>query len=255
MANKIGILVIHGIGTGEIGFDEIFEKFKSDLGGRLKEKEIYWQGIFWAKEINAIENRYYKKLEKIDLNYMKLRDFMINSVGDETAYRKGNDNNKSIYDIVQNHIYEAIKNLYKTMGNEGELIIVSYSMSTIIISDYIWDIQTGKSSFVIDNEFEGMKKIKDLFTMGSTLPLFLFALDKLIPIEIEEKSWINFYDKDDILAYPIGIFDEYEKIVEDVPVNVGNFLTSWNPASHLGYFEGKEVLDKIAGFIRNEEKE
>ena len=247
MGDKIGILVLHGIGTSSEGFDEIFGKFKKELGEKLKGKEVFWQGVFWAKEINEIEDRYYKKIENMDLNYRKLRDFMINSVGDETAYRKGIDSNDdSIYDIIQNHVYKGVQALYKEMGEQGELVIVSYSMGATIISDYIWDIQKGKTKFNINNDFEAMKKIKYLFTMGSTLPLFLFALDKLSPIAIEEKSWINFYDKDDILAYPIGVFEEYKKIVEDTPVNVGNFLTSWNPASHLGYFDSRVVIEKIA---------
>ena len=232
---------------GQKGLKRYFEKFKKELGEKLVGKEVFWEGVFWAKEINEIEDSYYKKIEKIDLNYRKLRDFMINSVGDETAYRKGTDSgNNSIYDIIQNHIYKGIQNLYKNMGDEGELVIVSYSLGATIISDYIWDIQNGKSKFPINNDFEAMKKIKYLFTMGSTLPLFLFALDKISPIKIEEKRWVNFYDKDDILGYPIGVFDEYKNIVEDTPVNVGNFITCWNPASHLGYFDSKVVIGKIA---------
>lgn len=246
MGEKLGILVLHGIGEEELEFDTEFNNFKNAVNKNVKDGSVVWKKVFWSKEINEIESRYLKSLDKYKLNYSKLRSFMISAVADETAYRKGiNEETNSIYSIIQNHIYNAVKEIYSEMGEEGELFIVSYSMGTTIISDYIWDVQNGKTNFVIDNDFEGMKKIKYLFTMGSTLPLFLFSLSAIAPISIGNKKWINLYSKNDILAYPLAVFKEYENIVVDKEVKVGSILTWWNPASHLGYFKAKDVISLV----------
>lgn len=246
MNKKVGVLVLHGIGADEVGFHKEFNAFKERVNKKIENLEVHWQSVFWAKEINEIEDDYFDELSRYNLNYQKLRKFMVEAVADEAAYRKGSSEDNSIYDLVQKYVYEGVKNLYKTMGCEGELLIVSYSMGTTIISDYIWDVQKGKISFPIENDFEGMKKIKYLFTMGSTLPLFLFSLNGITPIVIEKDKWINIYSKNDVLGYPLGIFKEYAEIVEDKEMNVGSLLTSWNPISHLGYFESEEVIKMVA---------
>ena len=56
-----------------------------------------------------------------------------------------------------------------------------------------------------------------------------------------EGEWVNFYDRDDILGYPLRPIDPaYEKAVkEDIEVNSGGVAMSWNPLSHGGYFSNR----------------
>ena len=63
----------------------------------------------------------------------------------------------------------------------------------------------------------------------------------------------NFYDKDDVLAFPLkGVNEAYRKAVtKDIAVNVGGLLTSWNPLSHLNYDSDNEVITPIVdGLVR-----
>ena len=61
-------------------------------------------------------------------------------------------------------------------------------------------------------------------------------------------EWINFYDADDVIGFPLKTLNQAygEVVTQDREVNVGSLLTSWNPASHLGYWKDKDVLDPIA---------
>lgn len=61
-------------------------------------------------------------------------------------------------------------------------------------------------------------------------------------------GWTNLYDADDVIAYPLrALNDAYKDAVrEDVAVNVGGLLTSWNPASHNMYWTDNGVTDLIA---------
>jgi hypothetical protein len=64
-------------------------------------------------------------------------------------------------------------------------------------------------------------------------------------------EWINFYDKDDVIAYPLkGLNTIYnERVVEDREVNVGNWFEAWNPLSHNGYWTSPQVYEPIAASL------
>ena len=84
--------------------------------------------------------------------------------------------------------------------------------------------------------------------MGSPIALWSISYDEFDhPIEVPAKrikerypnigKWVNFYDKHDIIAYPLEPLYGSE-FVKDQQVNVGGLLTSWNPLSHNHYWDG-----------------
>jgi hypothetical protein len=98
------------------------------------------------------------------------------------------------------------------------------------------------------------------YTLGSPIAIWsLRYADFGVPITVPspklsehhphlEGEWVNFYDKDDVCGFPLKTLNrQYEERVKaDVRVNVGGLLTSWNPASHLGYWEDDDVVRPIA---------
>ena len=64
-------------------------------------------------------------------------------------------------------------------------------------------------------------------------------------------KWINIYDPDDALGWPLQpLSPEYAALVEDRPINAGQgmmnwILKSWNPLSHLVYWSDDRVLDAV----------
>jgi hypothetical protein len=67
----------------------------------------------------------------------------------------------------------------------------------------------------------------------------------------EVTQWLNFYDPDDILGYPMKSLDpKYAKTVtRDIAVNVGNLLRSWNPASHTEYWTDNNITRPVAELL------
>lgn len=63
-----------------------------------------------------------------------------------------------------------------------------------------------------------------------------------------EGEWINFYERNDILGYPLRPIDPaYAAAVkEDIEIRVGGPATSWNPLSHGGYFASERMNLRIA---------
>ncbi|HUG89750.1 MAG TPA: hypothetical protein VML55_02890 [Planctomycetaceae bacterium] len=64
-------------------------------------------------------------------------------------------------------------------------------------------------------------------------------------------EWLNLYDPDDVLGYPLKpVNDAYAAVVtRDVEINAGGLLTSWNPASHDQYWTDKDLTAPAAEMI------
>ena len=60
--------------------------------------------------------------------------------------------------------------------------------------------------------------------------------------------WVNLFDEDDIVGYPIRPVNSHCKkvVTADLNVSVGSFLAGGTPASHTGYWEDEEVGKIIA---------
>ncbi len=120
-----------------------------------------------------------------------------------------------------------------------------------------------------DSPLERLETLSHLVTLGS--PIALWSLrypnadprkDYGVPITVPSPlldvhhpglsaagaGWTNVYDADDVIGYPLkGLNEAYARAVkEDLQMNVGNALTSWNPLSHQYYWTDGGVNDAIA---------
>ena len=73
-----------------------------------------------------------------------------------------------------------------------------------------------------------------------------------LPSGLKKKArWLNFYDPDDILGYPLKpINSDYRKVVtKDIAINAGGFFSSWNPLSHNGYWKDNDFTKPVSNLI------
>ena len=132
------------------------------------------------------------------------------------------------------------------------MYIVSHSLGTVIIFDYIYNIQNNNSNGnkifkATSQSINAIDKLEVLFTLGS--PLYVYSLQKYLggsPIKI--KKWINIYSICDVIAYPVKtinqLYNNCDYII-DIPVVIGNLFTFWNPISHVNYFDSNKILSII----------
>ena len=65
-----------------------------------------------------------------------------------------------------------------------------------------------------------------------------------------ETEWVNIYDKDDIVAFPLsGLSDDYKNLVEDRAVRVRTFPFSATPLTHSFYWADRGVMDPIGQML------
>jgi hypothetical protein len=272
---KIAVTIIHGVGRQKDNYAEkvafllkkmFLEKIKKLGYGTIDGLVI--EPVYWAEVFEAAEDQLFKSLvEKKNLNFKLLRRFIIHYIADAIAYQPIvaiGDN----YALVHKKVSESLKLLAKNTGSDAPLCVISHSLGSVIASNFFYDLQQRQGIRMKSNDLSPLEKGETLtlfYSIGTTLPLWSLRYQNYnkpisIPSPQLEKyypglkgEWINFYDRDDLLGYPLkGVSPEYDKAVtDDKKVNAGGILVSWNPLSHTAYMADKSVLNPIVdGLIK-----
>jgi hypothetical protein len=264
MSRKVAVLVIHGMGSqGKDFADDSIEEITRRVADKGKNPDdIAWKSVYWA---DVIEPRQKKFMQDIishkdnDIDFVKLRKFVVSAIGDAAAYQSVRGSKTSTYTKVHERIKSCIKELYDNQLEKEPcpLIVMAHSMGGHIMSNYIWDMQHKKNKRL--NDFESMKYLAGMLTFGCNIPLFAFAHTELEPFSFPgdmltdaqkaKAKWLNFYDSDDVFGYPLRQIGPKFKFVKDKHINAGGLLTSWNPLSHSAYWTDNDMTKPAAGMI------
>lgn len=265
---KIGLITLHGMGTLEEGpnyaddfFKAIRNKLTTSQNQSLETEAIYYQG-----ELNVNEEVYFDKVRS-KLDWRTMRKFFLYGIADAGSLESLKGGSDSAYAIAQGRILEGFLNLHDKLGANKPVIIVAQSLGGQVISNYLWD--AGKSTtppfgvwatppnLTADQErFCRGKSVYNLYTTGCNIPIFLAGHDpsniKAIKKPHPDFQWHNYYDKDDVLGWPLKLLsDSYrDSVDEDHQINVGNLIFNWNPFSHNNYWNGKRFLNPLATQIK-----
>jgi hypothetical protein len=275
MSQKIAVAIIHGAGSQgpefagamvaklKQSFAKLLPSHHQSIADKLAIKPIYWADIL-AKKQRILWNSVLDDDSK--LGFGEIRQFIMNFGADAVAYQPG-ATRREVYDRVHHTVADALNGLAEACGPQAPLCIIGHSIGTVITHNYLFDlgetIIANKKIEETITPLESSKTLVLLYMMGSPLALWSLRYDnyRAIPFPGSKVStlfpqlrpkWVNFYDKDDILAYPLrSLSSGHRQLAEqglliDTPVNVGNILTSWNPLSHLAYWTSDDITDTIA---------
>lgn len=281
--SKIAVAFIHGVGKQQSDFaDEMKQSLQKRINNLLpagapQVEEIFsFKSIYWAPVLQSRENTLWDKLKTSScLDFMKLRQFMVDVAADGIAYQP-TPNDRQIYDEVHEVFAASLKELAADAGADAPLCVIAHSLGTVIVSNYFYDLQKKFHSGIEDHiaprvksaigptpsSLEKGETLANFYTMGSPIAIWSLRYESPqfgVPIQVPAPQvnqrfptakceWLNFYDEDDIIGYPLKeLNDIYRQVVSaDIPVNVGSILTSWNPACHTGYWTDNNVIKPIA---------
>ncbi|MCK4510793.1 hypothetical protein KAW64_03590 [bacterium] len=272
MAKTLGVVVIHGMGSQGVGFAR---KMKDQINRHIEakhqrdSKKIQWQSIYWANQVEQRELDYMSAATaENDLDWIRVRKFVVTSFGDAVAYRQRAKRKGSVYRGIHKTVAEGIADLRTKLGASSDsakvpLIVLAHSLGGVIMSDYIWDMKVRRDAGKVKglDEFEQLGTLVGIVTFGCNLPLFSFG--SLVPEPIDfpgfaltpdleaKAKWLNYYDPDDVLGYPLKqISDLYRNVVTaDIPIGVGGPILGWNPAAHCKYWTDNDFTKPVAEFI------
>ncbi len=266
MSYKVAVLVIHGMGRQKPSFanDMITEINDYIDDGKLNPDDICWKGIYWAPEIQEKENKLMNILEngESDVDAIRLRKFVVSVLGDAVAYQNVPNKSNNMYYRIHKIINQSIRELRVDIGEDLPVIIMAHSLGCTMINDYIWDRQRANNNDEFgQTAFERLETLSGIITFGCNIPLFTLAYAPVtsikfppenLPDDLKQKAeWLNFYDPDDILGYPLkGLSDSYHNTVtRDITINSGGILTSWNTTSHTQYWTDNSFTKPAAKYI------
>ncbi len=273
---KIAVAVIHGIGSQAesrpanstmLSFSkDLHKRIRKELGPKSFDTQIVWREIFWSDVLAPRQMRYLEAIRD-KVNFRSLREFLLFNIADAASYKKTDPDAQSAYNMIHGRIRDVLRELREDTDDDTPLIIMAHSFGSQIMSNYIWDMQQATTK--APTPFERMETLGGFLTFGSNIPLFLFsyAPENIQPIsypgvklpdEMQQHYpwWLNFYDKDDIVAFPLReTGPAYEAMVDsgqidEIMIDVGNIFTSWTPKSHTAYWRDKNFFRPAAKFIQ-----
>lgn len=265
---SVALLTIHGMGDTPKSYHQLFlDRIKERMGEnwkRVEFKSLYYQDILQFNQTKIFNDM--KKLTRWD----GLREFVLSNLSDAATMDFRRWQKYSLYRKAQRRIWTALRKIYqKHEGQNIPVVILAYSLGCHVISNYIWDSQQKEPSSGVwkyedlrklekkEKSFLKLKSMSKLITIGCNIPVFVAGYKSIRSFKKLNKNfqWINLYDKDDVLGWPLKpLSQSYKDLVEDVDINANEKITdlllkSNTPLSHESYFGDKYVVKTVANAL------
>ncbi len=281
-AQKIAVLVIHGLGNQDSGYAEeftrpIYQGLCKHWAGdpRCPWDDIVFQPVYWAPLLQWRQNDLLLRFDThFKLDFMPLRRLFAGYLGDVFAYQPTPQHGDA-YDLVHECMAGALAEAAAKVGAEAPLVIVGHSLGGVIAFNHFFELQFGhgcgyscaSAQHWRDSELPLVRgeTLAGLYTIGTPLALWTVRfLDSGDAIRVPSPrfsthypgvagEWINLFDVDDIIAWPLRCVNSSfaEAVSEDREVHAGGLFTGWNPAVHETYARCDTVIDTVVqGIVR-----
>lgn len=276
----LNVLIVHGIGWGgrdagyarplqdgvRRGFDQAIRQLRlRDIDGRAARsgRALRFEAALWdavtQKPQDALLRVMFGRTGLVGRLKLTLafRRNLVSLLGDVIAYER--DPANAVYQAIHAEVDRAIGRLGEASapergaGEPAPLTIIGHSLGSVIASDYVWDhTRRGAQPHVLH---EAGLSLVNFVAMGSPMALYGLrnnaygqhasireSLDSPITVDPDGGLWLNLYDPQDPIAFPLEPIESYRAVgVIDRVVGAGNWLTGWNLLSHTGYWRCEEA--------------
>lgn len=282
VGDRIGVLVIHGMGTQHAGFsagliDEVSRRLDTQA------RRVEWQEIHWANALQPREADLWRRMQDatepgggaIALDWQRVREFVVHNFGDAVAYQR-DAYPEGAYAIIHEIVSACIGSLKAALNDPAApFVVMAHSLGAHIMSNYVWDRQhwAKRAAPVEPDPLEPLDTLLAMITFGANIPLFSLAFPLAKPIDVPGAGikkaslatvsrWLNFVDRDDVLGWPLRPLYEanVDRLtraqqatvgrIEDHAINVGSLVTSWNPAAHGSYWTDNDFTRPVAAYLK-----
>lgn len=280
--SQVALITVHGMGETPPAYaDSLMAQLRSRLGGlapQVTMRSVYYQGILHENQRQVWE----RTAATGKVRYEALRRFVLYGLGDAAGLENRKEIPGSVYELAQGEIAGALLSCH-AVRPDMPVVFVAQSLGGQVLSSYLYDAQKaaagrpvgagiwrnidawasgalGRPLTASERVFLGGGACAGLVTTGCNIPIFVAAHKEMHIIPIAPPTslfkWINFYDPDDVLGWPLQPLSRgYAALVEDRAINASGSIASllarsWNPLSHENYWEDGAVLDAIAAMLR-----
>jgi hypothetical protein len=282
--SQTALLTVHGMGETPRDYAEkLFEAVAARLGplsAQVAFRSIYYQDILKPNQ----EAVWARVSETTHLRYADLRRFLLFGFGDAAGLENRKEIDGSVYELAQ----EAIARQLLAVARHDpatSVVFLAQSLGCQVLSSYVYDAQKAAAGGQVaagiwkdidawarralgerltepEKRFLAGATCSAFVTTGCNIPIFCAAHKQMdirpIARPTARFEWINLYDPDDALGWPLQpLSPGYAALVDDRAINAGQgvvtwILKSWNPLSHSAYWADAQVLDLVAQRLRLE---
>jgi hypothetical protein len=277
------LVTVHGMG-------ETAPDYAADLGHRLGARigprlaaQVDFRSVYYQQVLQPNELEVWRRVSATGaVRYDRLRKFLLFGFGDAAGLENRKEDSGSVYELAQIEIAKTLLDAYVANGPDTPVVLLSHSLGCQVLSSYIYDAQKARSGLPVaagvwkdidhwsrtlqgraltepEKSFLACGTALGWVTTGCNIPIFVAAHKEMtiIPISPPRPSfkWINIYDPDDVLGWPLQPLSEgYRLLVEDRAINAGRgvidwIVKSWNPMSHSSYWQDEQVLAPLASML------
>lgn len=240
-----------------------------DTAPEAPDDALVFAPVHWAPVLHGAQQELARRVQSAhDLDWDRLRSAIISFLGDGIAYEP-TSHNRAVYDAIHGVMAQALHTAAVEAAADAPLCVIAHSLGSVVASNYLYDLSKPElvsdevRMHMADSPLERGETFTHFFSLGS--PLALWALhhgDFGCPLEVPSKAlaahhphltggWLNFFDRDDVIAHPLRQLNEAYAgaVTEDVEVNAGSLFERTTPLSHNGYATDPEVVDRISATL------
>ncbi|NKB80594.1 MAG: hypothetical protein GKS05_01595 [Nitrospirales bacterium] len=192
MAKDIALLTLHGMGKIQSDYADELKHEVSSAMGKSDWAKVHFEPIFFSDILQEDQDRVWKDMKKKELDWTKLRRFLLFGFSDAAGLEHKAAYPNSPYREAQTRILQALDRTFSHFGNMSKpVILVAQSLGCQVISNYIWDAQAKtarrgvwvKPTSTIpkgspQDKFRRLKSLRYLFTTGCNIPIFLAGFNE-----------------------------------------------------------------------------
>ena len=282
--SQTALLTVHGMGETPRDYAEkLFEAVAARLGplsAQVGFRSIYYQDILKPNQ----ETVWARVSETTHLRYADLRRFLLFGFGDAAGLENRKEIDGSVYELAQEAIARQLLAVARHDPSTS-VVFLAQSLGCQVLSSYVYDAQKAAAGGQVgagiwkdidawarralgerltepEKRFLAGATCSAFVTTGCNIPIFCAAHKQMdirpIARPTARFEWINLYDPDDALGWPLQpLSPGYAALVDDRAINAGQgvvtwILKSWNPLSHSAYWADAQVLDLLAQRLRLE---
>src|SRR6267378_7330736 len=231
MPQSVAVAIVHGIGRQKEDFasaiiQQLRNRVRQQLGEDPQEApRFFFQPVYWAPVLQNEEDELWSRLRKGgSLGWTGLREFMVDFAADAIAYQPI-EGRRDAYDRVHAVFADSLRRLAQQAGPRAPLCVISHSLGTVIASNFFYDLQmhSAQKQLIAQKVREKMgdaplpcgETLTLFYTLGSPIALWSLRYRNFgKPIQVPSLKlgnhyanlvgeWVNFYDKADIIGYPL----------------------------------------------------
>jgi hypothetical protein len=259
--DKIAVAMIHGAGgQDETCVDVLKAAIKKEFSNLVKGVDVdsclKFKPVHWAYIMQVPEDELRRKMKKFDFPWKWLREFVVSYAADAFAYQPSSKD-RTVYDKIHAEVARSLHSLALDAGENAPLCVIGHSLGTVITSNYFYDISQNLTSPNVQkhmgvNSLEQGKTFVLFYTMGCPIALWgvrfnNFGKPIIVPVKGAavfyppvKGGWMNLYERHDVFSFPLQpLNDEYNAIVRDCSVRIGNCICHLFPTCHMHYWSSR----------------